>query len=178
MQPDEPGSAKVSRKLFRVSLPQEDDRVKALQAARRLERDLAGIEGAVSVTRAGQHMSSDSRLFFYFRVARSAVDSLRDIAAAHNASLVPLPAVPRVDDCPNCGNVAEKSVAVCPTCKFREISACPICHKDSGRQEYRGERSDSQTCPRCGGAVALEYNPTIWLKDGRFNQPIVCVKAR
>ena len=40
-------------------------------------------------------------------------------------------------ECTNCGHIAGPVLpTICPTCGFRDISACPYCHQEIARQDY------------------------------------------
>jgi hypothetical protein len=79
--------------------------------------------------------------------------------------------------CQNCGNVAGPVLpTVCPNCRFRDISACPVCHEEVPRETYARIGGDLFRCPHCHNRVRLRFNEPMFLGDGMYNQPLVVVE--
>ncbi len=152
------------------------DKKDALMSAVLYEQTLLDAPGVQSITRAGQHTAADGRLFFYVSVDDDAKGALVEAATDVGAAIAELPLLPKVDECLNCGNVADKPVAVCPNCNFREISPCPSCKTDVARQDYVDVPGDLFACPFCRAHVRLRYADPIWDKEGKYNEPVVIVK--
>lgn len=79
--------------------------------------------------------------------------------------------------CDNCGNIAGPVLpTICPTCSFRNISACPYCNHEVARQSYVPISGDLFTCPECERRVRLRFNDPLFNSSGYYNQPLVLVE--
>lgn len=147
----------------------------ALRTAARFEATLTHADGVMSRTKAGQHTAENGQLFFYVTVEDDAVQTVGDEARNIGGTVEELEAVPQVDECLNCGNVADEPLAICPNCHFCEISPCPRCGTNIARVAYRTVEGDLFSCPKCDAHVRLTYVEPLWDDDGRYNQPVVVV---
>ena len=76
--------------------------------------------------------------------------------------------------CQNCGNIAGPVLpTVCPNCGFRDISPCPICHREVSRQLYTRIAGDLFRCPQCRNQVRLRFNDPMFISEGSYNQSLV-----
>jgi hypothetical protein len=161
-------------KTLRITLA-EQPKVAALASATKFEVALAGTKGVLSRSRAGEHTAEGGRLFFYVTLDDDAQQAVGDEAANIGAQVEELGAIPKVDECLNCGNVADKPLAVCPNCHFREIAACPHCGTDVPRVTYVEAAGDLFSCPACNTHVRLVYADPLWNQDGKYSEPPVRV---
>lgn len=127
----------------------------------------------------GTHRDANGRAYFEFET--SMPDHARDVLAEHGyADRVTLQEVPPQESgeaCMNCGNVAGPTLpAVCPSCKFRDISPCPVCRHDVPRQKYLIVHGDLFTCPNCRSRVRLMFNDDMFAADGSLNSPLTLVE--
>ncbi len=81
-------------------------------------------------------------------------------------------------ECVNCGNIAGPILpTICPTCRFRDISACPYCHQEVARQAYLpDEEGDLFRCPECNHRVRMQFHEPLFDNQGFYNQPLVVVE--
>jgi predicted RNA-binding Zn-ribbon protein involved in translation (DUF1610 family) len=81
------------------------------------------------------------------------------------------------EPCLRCGYIAGgPTLAVCPSCGFREVSACPYCRRDVPRWRYVPTAGDAFRCPECGKEVFLRFNDSLTDADGEYNEPVVLVE--
>lgn len=162
-------------KTLRIKLAHEQ-KARALVSAARYETTLGGVQGVLSATKAGQHTADGGRLFFYVTVEDDVQQVVTESATNIGAEVEELDALPQIDECLNCGNVADKSLAVCPNCHFREIAACPHCGNDVARVAYVEVAADLFSCPVCRTHVRLDYADPLFDEHGRYNEPPVRVE--
>lgn len=81
-----------------------------------------------------------------------------------------------VDECLNCGNVADKPFCKCPSCGHVEIAPCAYCGENVPRLEYRDAEGELSRCPRCGERVRMAFKDPLWRDDGTLNEPVVEVR--
>lgn len=126
----------------------------------------------------GTHRDEHRRAYFEF--ATEFPDEVRGVIEQyHYADKIDLTEVRGLpgEECVNCGNVAGPvRPAVCPNCRFRDISPCPLCSTDAPRQSYTQISGDLYRCPHCKNRVRLRFNSPMFLPDGDYNQPLVVVE--
>lgn len=162
-------------KTLRVKLAAEP-KAQALVTAARYEVTLAETPGVLLRTRAGQHTAEGGRLFFYVTIEDGVQQAVVQAATDLGAEVEELEAIPRIDECLNCGNVADKHLAVCPNCHFREIASCPHCGTDVARVAYAEIGTDLFACPVCNTHVRLVYADPLWDEQGKYSEPPVLVE--
>jgi hypothetical protein len=162
--------------VTRITIQAEQKR-DALLAARRVR---SAIERAGAREVRGEFVLNDGRLYLEVPAATVLPDENELSETAGAAATVKrenIAARSKVDECLNCGNVPEASFAVCPNCKFREISACPSCGKNVPRTQYIAAGGNLFQCPECFTRVRLAYNEPLWRDDGHYNEPVVIVST-
>lgn len=117
----------------------------------------------------------------YFEFSTDYVNEVREVQQNHdhgNWVAIEEVAGPAGEPCLNCGYVSGTfTPSQCPNCNFRDISACPHCHEEVARQEYRSIAGDLFRCPRCDTHVRLHFNDPLIRSDGRHNEPVVIVEV-
>jgi hypothetical protein len=161
-------------KTLRITLAAQP-KVAALASATQFETALGKTNGVLSRSRAGEHTAESGRLFFYVTVEDDAQQGVTVGATNIGARVEELDAIPQIDECLNCGNVADKPLAVCPNCHFREIASCPNCGNGVPRVAYVEVAGDLFACPVCNTHVRLVYADPLWNEDGKYNEPPVRV---
>lgn len=121
-----------------------------------------------------EHVRKDGRVYID---AKSSEDVARAVVGAVVTAAVDYePAETRqIDECLNCGNIADLPSAVCPNCEYRDIAPCPSCRHDVARQEYEDVHGDISRCPKCHTRVRMSLCDPMWLPNGLLNQPAVIV---
>jgi hypothetical protein len=163
-------------KTLRIMMPAGPHKATALIAAAKYRNAVTLIDGLKSMTNAGQHTAADGRLFFYVTLETGAYKPLVDATGLAGAYIDELQSIPSIDECLNCGNVADAPVAVCPNCHFREIAPCPFCGTDVAREAYVGSGNDLFACPACAKKVRLIFADPVWNAQGKYNEPVVLVR--
>lgn len=159
---------------IRITLPYSPEKTDSLRSAYALSARLQDDQRLVGLTRPGEHTDTRNRLFFYADLTDDGESLVEELRNGGN-EVERIAVRPQVDECINCGNVAETPTAVCPNCDFREIAACPHCNVSVPRQRYVDIAEHLFTCPRCGTRVRLEYNEPVWDEHGYYRQPVILV---
>jgi hypothetical protein len=129
---------------MRARIRKIDDRVKELQTAASLRRDLwthSPVEVDPDHPLYGIHRDPEGRAYFEF--APELPEEVRRIVNEfHYTDRVELTDTAEMlgEECANCGNVAGPvRPPVCPNCLFRDISPCPICQQEVPRESYTSD---------------------------------------
>jgi hypothetical protein len=144
-------------------------RAQALLAARkRLTQFPAGIR----VLRT-ENVRADGRIYVVVDGDESVLASLPedDSSQIENCSFETLES----EECPNCGNVPDKPLAICPACQFKEIAPCPQCSQLIPRTSYISVTSELCRCPSCDTPVRLKFADPLFSEDGHYTQPLIRV---
>jgi hypothetical protein len=150
-----------------------------LRVAARVRRDLwshSPVEIDPDSPRHGTHRDEQKNAFFEF-----ATDRLGEVERVLNelghATRAKATVVQDENgtECVNCGNITPQLVTVCPTCKFRDIAACPYCNIEIPRLEYTSVAGDLFKCPMCHKRVRLQFQDPPFDGDGHYKQPLVLV---
>jgi hypothetical protein len=168
-------------KKLRVTIRHNpDDSADDLRVAARVRRDLwahSPVEVDPDSPSHGTHRDADRNAYFEF--ATNCPDEVQRVidafgyATRASVSIVTEGSGP---ECANCGNVAGPVLpTVCPTCKFRDISACPHCRQEIPRQSYLPVSGDLFKCPECHRRVRLRMIDPLFDSKGHYNQPLVVV---
>jgi hypothetical protein len=168
-------------KKLRVTIRHNpDDSADDLLVASRVRRDLwarTSVEIAPESPTHGTHRDADRNAYFEF--VTSCPDEVQKVIDAFGYA--PRASVSIVSDglgpeCTNCGNIAGLVLpTVCPTCGFRDISACPFCREEIARQSYIPVSGDLFKCPQCDRQVRLRMIDPLFDSEGHYNQPLVVV---
>ena len=158
-----------------------DDPVDDLRIAARVRRDLwahSTVEVSPDSPKHGTHRDADRNAYFEFATnypdeVQQVLDKYR-YAHRVRAAIVTDEVGP---ECVNCGNISGAVLpTVCPTCQFRDISACPYCHHEVARQSYSPVCSNIFKCPMCGHRVRLRMRDPLFDSKGHYNEPLVIVE--
>jgi hypothetical protein len=80
-------------------------------------------------------------------------------------------------ECVNCGNISGPILpTVCPSCRFRDIEACPSCTTEVSRQSYVRIGGDLFRCPKCNRHVRLHFQMNMFDSRGRYTAPLIQVE--
>lgn len=166
---------------MRVTVLPTGDRANDLRVAASVRRDLwahSPVEIDPDNPLRGTHR--DERARAYFEFSTQCPEEVKRVLREHgHAHLVDLQEVnePVGEACQNCGNIAGPVFpTVCPNCNFRDISACPACHREVPRQNYTRIGGNLFRCPHCHSRVRLHFNEPMFVDDGTYNQPLVVVE--
>jgi hypothetical protein len=168
-----PGGPSTHRmRVTMVAAGAADDQLRALAGYRHALWKQPGvtIEPAASIRR-----DSDGRLYFEFEIKaenRGAIEvMLKDRAV--DTKLTTMASKP-YEECANCGHREDGELpAVCPSCKFRDISPCPLCGCDASRNRYVKIGGELFRCPGCRQIVQMKFNDPVFDSDGNLREPIV-----
>jgi hypothetical protein len=166
---------------MRATVKTSDDRSSALRTAADFRRDLwahSPVEVDPDHPLYGTHRDREGRAYFEFATEfpEQARRILKDYHYSEKVELTEEPELPG-EECANCGNVTgSMRPTVCPNCRFRDISPCPLCHHEVSRQSYIRISGDLFRCPSCKKRVRLRFNSPMFLPDGSYNQPLVMVE--
>jgi hypothetical protein len=152
-----------------------------LRIAARVRRDLwarSPVEIVPDSPTNGTHRDADRNAYFEF--ATNYPDEVQKVIDAFGyapragVSIVTKDSGP---ECANCGNITGPVLpTICPTCRFRDISACPYCHQEIARQDYIPMSGDMFRCPVCDRRVRLRMTDPLFDSKGHYNQPLVFVE--
>lgn len=178
----EDGNLKLEFVMLRVRVTVKhnpDDPADDLRWAARLRRDLwahSPVEIDPDSPRHGTHRDEYKNAFFEFATDRlSEVERvLKEFGHADRAKAVVVQEESGTE-CVNCGNITPTLVAVCPTCNFRDIAACPYCKTEVPRLEYTPVAGDLFKCPMCHKRVRLQFQDSPFDGNGHYKQPLVLV---
>jgi hypothetical protein len=166
---------------IRITVLPTGDRTNDLRIAAHVRRDLwtrSPVEIDPDNPLHGTHRDEQERAYFEF--STDDPDEVRRVLGEYgHAECVDMQQVhePVGQACQNCGNVAGPVLpTVCPNCRFRYISACPVCHEEVPRETYARMGGDLFRCPHCQNRVRLRFNEPMFLGDGMYNQPLVVVE--
>ena len=123
-----------------------------------------------------EHVRKDRRVYIDASASESDVRAVLGSIVGDNATYESAE-LSALDECANCGNVADAPSAVCPNCDYREIAKCPNCGSDVARQEYTDLPGDLCDCPKCGQHLRMRFNEPLWNQDGTLNQPAVVLEV-
>jgi hypothetical protein len=152
-----------------------------LRVAARVRRDLwahSPVEVDPDSPMHGTHRDAERNAYFEF--ATSYADEVQRVIqefgyeSRASVSTVTEDSGP---ECARCGNIAGPILpSVCPTCHFRDISACPYCRQEVARQSYLPVSGDLFRCPMCHRHVRLRFSDPMFDSNGHYNQPLVVVE--
>jgi hypothetical protein len=158
-----------------------DDPADDLRIAARVRRDLwahSHVEVDPDNPIHGTHRDTDRNAYFEF--ATNYPDEVSRVLDKYGHTQRVNVAIAKDEsgpECANCGNIAGPILpSVCPTCKFRDISACPYCNQEIARQTYLPVSGNLFKCPMCGHRVRLSIHDPLFDSAGHYNQPLVIVE--
>lgn len=167
---------------FRITVKNTNDRANDLRIAADVRRSIwahSPVEVDPDNPLHGTHRDERGRAYFEFSTDLPE-EVRRVLTTNHHIDQVDISESQEIasEACQNCGNIAGAILpAVCPNCKFRDISPCPTCEHDVPRQSYIRQTGNLFVCPQCHGRVRMRFNEPMFLEDGRYNEPLVIVEA-
>lgn len=122
-----------------------------------------------------EHLRADGRVYIDVDASEADVRSmLQHIVSSDTAYEMAQLSI--ADECANCGNVPDVPCALCPSCGYRDISACPMCKSEIARQNYQTVAGNLVSCPCCGTRLQMRFNEPLWRSDGTLNAPAVVLE--
>lgn len=155
---------------FQVAFKSSDRRWSLLVA----RRFVTACSGVLSVLR-GEHVRFDGAIYVLVEGTKTSIEDVMGSIIVHPSVTTSVEAPPQqvLDECLNCGNIADEPYATCPACDFNEIAPCPHCETSVPRTSYLPDTGDISRCPQCSKRVRLRFADPMWTDDGYYVQPVV-----